>query len=122
MYGDVAEETTVPDPAVSGAGPHSIEYVVPVEPLAKVSVAEVVVVTAVTAGATHIVGAVSKMVRPLSGATVAVNGKLFADEYVAYVVGVVVQEVPPRANIAPLELIPSVGLYDVPVYAVLVFP
>ena len=122
MYGDVAVETTVPEPAVSGAGPYSIEYVVPAEPLAKVNVTDVVVVAAVTEGATHIVGAVSKMVRPLSGATVAVNGKLLDEEYVAYVVGAVVQEVPPRANLAPLELIPSVGLYDVPVYAVLVFP
>ena len=114
VYGDVAAETTVPEPAVSGAGPYSIEYVVPVEPLANVNVAEVVVVVAVTAGATHIAGAVSKIVRPLSGATVDVNGKLFVEEYVAYVVGVVVQDVPPSANIAPFELIPSVGLNDVP--------
>ena len=79
MYGDVAEETTVPVPAVSGARPYSIEYVVPVVPFAKVNVADVVVVTAVTIGATHIVGAVSKMVRPLSGAAVAKNGRLFVD-------------------------------------------
>lgn len=114
VYGDVADETTVPVPAVNGDGPYSIEYVVPVEPLANVNVADVVVVAAVTAGATHMDGAVSKIVRPLSGATVVVNGKLFVDEYVAYVVGVVVQDVPPSANIAPFEQIPSVGLNDVP--------
>ena len=87
-----------------------------------VSVADVVVVVTLTAGATHIAGAVSKMVRPLSGATVAVNGRLFVEEYVAYVVGAVVHVVPPKASMAPLELIPRVGRYDDPVYAVLHLP
>ena len=70
-------------PAVSGAGPYSIEYVVPVAPFAKVSVAEVVVVAAETVGATHIVGAVNKIVCPLPGAAVAMNGRLSDDVYVA---------------------------------------